>query len=279
MKKMNINKKVMPLLVVLFLQTGAAGAQSAQDTSVLIKEFNRIMGFTAQPYVHYTALTRLSATPVMDPRDSSSFVAEFYKANNDFYSNSSVEELYMEDSLMVQVNKERKTIWVSRVDVDSKDKLSKMPFSTKDALEQVQKNYTITKSVKAENKARLVFETRRGESSTAATKTTITLEYDERSLLPSQLDIDIVLTQPVDEEMNAAFAEDGTDKSKLVKVIGGVEYLVRNQRMSTLFTMIGNDKVKALTKPSYKSVLLYDEVNRQFAAQAGYKEYEVTQTF
>ena len=273
----NYIKSIFCFLLLLF--PALAYCQQETDTAALIMEYNKVMSFTAQPYIHYTTLTKLSANPVLQSQDTASLIGEFFKNNTDLYSNNVKEEMYMQDSLMVSISNDRKTIWLNKVDVDTKDRMNVITPFGKEVQEIMRRNYTISKSSPDGNTSRIVFETRRPQTGAAVGNTRITIDYDSKTYLPRNINIDISMKEPADEETIASLKEEEVDEKKLVKEINGLKYLVRSQSMYIQFTAIKNDKENVMQMPSYDSCLDYNAVTQEFTGKGKYKDYEITKLF
>jgi hypothetical protein len=221
----------------------------------------------------------LNADPVLEEMDTMSMKGVFYKNNTEIYSNNSREEMYLQDSLMVEINNDRKAIWIRKVDVATKENLNLIPVNAKEMLEKFQKDYDISKSQVSEDISRLNFEQRIPEYSTSPTKTSVAVEYYEKGHLPKVIEIIIYMKQPVDEEILQAIREEGIDESKLIKVIDGIKQLFRKQTITIVFTKIDNDAGKLTNMPTYKSSVEFDETTKEFVGKGLYKDYTITKTF
>jgi len=272
-------KKMKCLLVTALLCSCTLYAQQPADTAALIREFSKVMAFTAEPYLYYTTTTRMSAEPVIEAIDTLVVAGEFYKHNTEIYSSNSRHEMYLQDSLMIEINNQSKTIWVRRVDVTTKDNLNVLPLNTKNMIDNFEKNYIISKSRITRELCRLNFEWRKPEHSTSATTTFISIEYSEKTWLPSFIEIEIQLKQPADEEMIAAIKAEGIDESKLIKTINGVKQVLRKQAIRIDFTSISNNMEKTLQIPAYKDNLEFNAERMEFTGKGKYKDYEITKTF
>lgn len=271
--------KMKYLVVAMLFASGTIYAQTSTDTAGLIKEFNKVMSFTAQPYLYYTTITKMSAEPVIEALDTLNMKGEFFKNNMEIYSNNGREEMYLQDSLMIEINNERKTIWVQKVDMATKANLNLLPVNTKEITEQFKKNYSISKSQVSEDVSRLYFEEKKSPYSTSATTTLIVVEYSEKNWLPRSIEITINLKQPVDDEIIEAIRAEGLDEAKLVKTVNGEKQVIRKQKVSIVFTAIENDKEKLAKMPSYKSGFEFDALTMDFIGKGKYRDYEVTKTF
>jgi hypothetical protein len=272
------HNKSIPVFLLLF-SPALAFCQQTTDTAALIMEYNKVMSFTAQPYIHYTTLTQLGASPVLQSQDTASMYGEFFKNNTEIYSNNVREEMYMQDSLMVSINNDRKTIWLNKVDVDTKERMNVITAFGKEVQEIMKRNYIISKQLSSDNISRIFFETRKPQSSIAVNNTRITVAYDNTTFLPRDINIEISMKDPVDEEILAALKEEEVDEKKLVQEIDGVKYLIRKQSMHIQFIDIKNDKDTLVQMPSYNSCLDYNAVTQEYAGKGKYKDYEVTKMF
>jgi hypothetical protein len=274
---MKRNKSI-PFFLLLFSPV-LSYCQQTTDTAALIMEYNKVMSFTAQPYIHYTTLTQLGASPVLQSQDTASMYGEFFKNNTEIYSNNVREEMYLQDSLMVSINNDRKTIWLNKVDVDTKQRMNVITAFGKEVQEIMKRNYIISKQVTSDNTGRIVFETRKPKSSIAINNTRITVAYDNKTFLPQDINIEISMKEPVDEEMLATLKEEEVDEKKLVQEIDGVKYLIRKQSMHIQFINIKNEKEVVVQMPSYTSCLDYNAITQEYAGKGKYKDYEVTKLF
>ncbi len=267
------------LLFVMAVINMTAFCQQAEDTLALITEFKKVMSFTTQQYMHYETITKLSAEPVIESIDTMSIKGEFFKNGTEIYSNNQKEELYMQDSFMVDINNDRKTIWISKVDVSSKEKMNILPLHEKALSDMFKKNFHISKSKINADIYRISFKERIAEYSTSSTSTSITLEYSVQSFLPNFIEIEINLKQPVDEAMIVSLKEEGYDELKLIKEFDGKKYLIRKQVMKILFKEINNEKEHVVKMPSYKDCFEFDLETQEYKAKGFYSGYEITKTF
>ncbi len=277
--KHTMKKNKLYLLVLLLAGCQFICAQKVADTALLIKEFNKVMSFTTNPYVYYTTVSVLNAEPVLQAQDTAILRGQFYKSSTEIYSNNNREEIFLQDSLMVQVNNDRKTIWLNKVDVASKAKMNIQPAGSRELQEILKRNYTISSTTGKNGLATILFETRKQEGSSSTTNTSIALQYDTKTSLPQKMTIDIHLKQPVDEEMLTSLKEQEVDEKKLVQEIEGVKYLVRRQTMEVTFMNISTDEKKIPEMPRYKSVIELDKEKNEYNGTGKYAAYEVTKLF
>lgn len=272
-------RNVKCLVVLLLFNSGQAIAQSSADTSTLLSEFMKVMSFTTKPYLYYSTTTIMSSDPILEITDTSTMKGVFYKNNTEIYSNTGREEMYLQDSLMIEINNDRKSIWVRKVDVPTKDNLNQMPANTKDLLDLVQKGFLIRKERISDEVSRLYFTESKPVYSTSATTTFITLDYSEKTLLPRLITISIELKQPITEEEIQAIHAEGYDETKLIKIVDGKKEILRKQKVSIAFTEINSDREILEKMPLYKSNFRLDTITADFTGMGKYKDYEVTKTF
>lgn len=263
------------ILILLFLFF-IAGAK-AQDTTALLKEFNKVMSFAVQPYVHYIAYTKMEAVPVMQPEDTLNMQGEFYKNETSLYYSNRQEEMFLEDSFFIQINHDRKSIWISRLDVDTKEKMNVIPLSNKKLHELFLKKYTISKTEVNENSNRLNFESKQHSDSLPEIMVNIALQYSRKKFMPEQWEMNVKMKQAITEEMAQQFKSQGAEQ--VVKSINGNNYFMRDQHVTVTFGSIDNSKEKAMQMPSWKQKLDYNTNSNEFSAKNMYSDYEITKTF
>jgi hypothetical protein len=273
-----MNKKNNILLLTLLALPLISFCQQATDTAAIIKAYTKVMAFTSEPYLYYHSITKMDAMPVLEQRDTATLVGDFYKDSMAIYSNSGVEEMYLQDSLMLQINNDRKTIWISKVEA-STQKQSPMPIGNKEIQSLLNQHYLISQIALNSHTNKIVFESHKRNDSTTKTYTNISLEYDPNTFLPQSMLILASMKQPMSEEMLTSLKEQQVDETKLVKEINGVKYMVRTQQMLISFMGIENNKDKIQKMPSYRTCVMYNKEKDAFNGQGKYEDYEVTKLF
>jgi hypothetical protein len=269
------NKIIILLLTGIAIQVNV----NAQDTSAMLKEFNKVMSFSVQPYVHYTAFTKMEASPLLQPEDTMSTRGEFYKNETNLYYSNQKEEMYMEDSFFIQINHDRKSIWISKVDVETKDKMNILPLSSKNMQELFRKNYTISKTAVNEQTSRLNFETKQYFDSISVVLVNIGLQYSGKNFIPQLLEMNVSMKQKITDEQLEQFKTQGTDIRKAIQTIDSSNYFVRSQRVTVIFEAVNNLKEKAMQMPSWKEKINYNITENEFSGKGIYIDYEITKTF
>ena len=266
------------LTIIIFSCACSASAQRGVDTTELLKEFTKVMSFTSQPYLHYKAITKMNAVPILEATDTLTLFGEFYKDNINFYSNNVKEEIYLHDSMMVEINNDRKTIWLRKADMIGREKMNLLPTNLTGMLERFKNHYIVSKSKVGEDICRLKFAERKPVYSSSATQTLISIDYSEKTFLPKLIEVTISMKQPVNEEILAAVEQESFDKSKLIQRIDGIDYVMRKQIMSISFIEMDNEKEKILKMPVYMSAIQLTE-SGEYIAKGLYEDYEITKTF
>lgn len=263
---------------LLATATQFAYGQTDSDKAVYAANYGKVMAFVKQPYLHYTTVTTMKSVPVFESKDTATLAGEFFKYLDNFYSNNGLEEIYVQDTVLVRINHERKTIWISRVDRDAKKTLDLLPSGSSDIKERLLKTYTITELVLPDNLIRIDFAANQNTDSKATT-TSIWLEYNSKNFLPTTLQIMAKMQQPAEPEILAELEKNQIDSRALIIVKDSSRLLVRTQQLKVEFKNINYGEAVAGKMPSWKTVLDYDAGNNQFIATAAYSEYEVTPTF
>jgi hypothetical protein len=266
------------LILILSFAVVKATAQD-KDTTAMLKDFNKVMSFGAEPYLHYTAVTKISSYPVMQKEDTLTTNVEYYKNESNYYSGTQREELYIEDSLYIEVNHNRKTIWVSTVNDDIKKNMNKLPIKNKEWQALFKRDYTISQAAINKTTSRLNFKTVQKLDSLSQIVVNIGLQYASKNYMPQIMEMDVNARQAIAEETVQQLKDNGTNTSQLVQKIAGISYMIRNQKLTMEFSNMDNSKEKARQMPSWKDKLDYDEATKEFTAKEKYSDYEVTKTF
>ena len=274
-----MNKIKIGLFCLLVFSGKTMYGQTAADTAAMVNEFSKVIAFTAQPSLYFSTIIKTDAAPVLEPQDTLTSAGIFYKNNTELYYKNGQEAAYLQDSFFIQVNQNRKTIWINKVDVASKEKMNVLPLNDQKVQELFRKRYTIQQSVLNRGESRLYFVTRKKADSSTTITTSITLEYSHKDYLPKLMQMDIHMQQPLSDDLLDALKNDNIDDTKLIQIIGGEKYLVRTQKVSVVFSEINNTKQKAMQMPLWKDILDFRETEQEFTAKGVYEGYEVTKMF
>ncbi len=267
------------LLCFLIVINISSFSQTTADTAGLVTEFGKVMSFATQPFLYCTTFATINSSPVLEEQDTLSYQGVYYKYLEDLYYNNGREELYLQDSFMIQINHTRKSIWISKVDMASKGRMDFLPVNSKQVQELFRKKYTITKSRLNGNASRFDLIARQSMYASTAVTTTMGLEFETESHSPLLMEIMMRMQQPVTDETFTFLVNENTENSKLLQTIDGINYLVRLQNIVVAFSDINNTKEAAGKMPSWKKILDFDDGVKEFIARELYKDYEVTKTF
>jgi hypothetical protein len=264
------------LILLLSFVVVKASAQD-KDTTAMLKDFNKVMSFGAEPYLHYTAVIKIASWPVMQHEDTMTTNVEYYKNEGNYYSGTPQEELYIEDSLYIEVNHKRKTIWVSTVNDDIKKNMARLPMKNKEWQALFKRDYTISQVVINKTASRLNFKTVQKLDSLSQIVVNIGLQYAAKNFMPQVMEMDVNARQAIAEETVQQLK--GTGNIRLMQTIEGINYLVRKQKLTMEFSNLDNSKEKARQMPGWKDKLEYNAATQVFTAKEKYIEYAVTKTF
>lgn len=274
-----MSKKMSLFIVTTMLCLVFSGySQPSADTAALIKEFNKVLAFTVRPFLYYSTITKMNAVPVLGVEDTGSKRGEYYKNGDNIYYSNQKDEIFLEDSFLVQVNHDHKTIWISKVDKDVKEKMNVLPLTNKNVSEIFRKNYSISRTALGNGVARLNFETK-GGSGISGVKTQIRLEFNENDFLPRKMEIEVNMQEPAEDELLELLRNEGVDAMQTVQVIDNEKYIIRKQQLTIIFSDMDTSREKAFQAPTWKGILDFNSSGAVFTGKGIYKEYEVTKTF
>lgn len=257
----------------------AMQAQSSVDTTAIIKTYNKVMSFANKPYVHYTTLSKMQAQPILEAKDTMQIIGEFFKADTDMYYKNGDEEVYIQDSFMVKINHNRKSILVAKLDKNAKEQLGKSTANMKPFNEAMRKQFIVSTSTLENGDSKLSLQSKI-QPIQRPTSTTIDLVYSSDDLLPKSMTVVIKLSQPATEEVLGMIKEQGLKTSDLLQTIDGKQYVIRSQTVQSNFSNIQDTKEAVADMPKWTDCLQYDSTNKTFSAKAeAIKEYDISITF
>ena len=253
---------------------------NAQDTTAMVKDLNRVLAFAVQPYLYYKSTTKMEATPILQPEDTATIKSEYYKNGTNIYSTNSIEDIYLEDSFYVEINHNRKTIIIRKVDVATKVKMNQLPLDNKIMQDLFRKNYTISRNEINKNTGKINFESVQKPDSLSTITMLIGLEYDTKMYLPIKLIMSVVAKQQIEEENVQELQNQGTVTKDLIQKEGDRVFMNRKQKMTMSFDGLDNSKQKVAQMPSWKTELFYDKKTNDFTVKnLKYTDYEITRSF
>jgi hypothetical protein len=221
----------------------------------------------------------MEASPVLQAEDTLSIKGEFYKNGTNLYYSNEKEEMYMEDSFLIQVNHIKKSIWISKVDVASKENMNLLPLNKKEMEDLFRKKYVISKTTLSSATEELNFAATQFFDSISMVVVNIALDYSGKTFLPALLKMNVKMKQVLEEEQVAQLKNEGKNAAKALEKIGDRDYLVRNQGVTVSFIDIDNSKEKAMQIPQWQEKINYDKETNEFKGKGTYSDYEIVKTF
>ncbi len=264
-----------PLLLMIIFSFQSSYSQT--DTNNIINDFAKVMGFASQSDIFYNTNIKMFSVPVMQTQDTMNFSGIFYKKGESVYAQSGNEETFLQDGFLIKINKERKSIWISKTDENIIEELTQKKI-TKQVIELFRNRYNIEKTLSG-SVANISFDTKSVEDYSNSYKTRISLQYDIKDYLPKSIEIEMILKEEADDELKAALISEGINVESLSQKIDGKEFFVRTQKMTLSFDNISTKSSIVQTIPSWKSYIKYDESKRNFIGIGMYSEYEITKLF
>lgn len=244
------------ILTIIVIGIASISYCQKADTLSLVSDLNKVMSFAVKPYLYYRTVIKNESIPVLQTTDTLTLHGLFYKNTTDIYYGTEHDEMYLIDSLLYRVNHPRKSVWISKVNVNSKENLDVLPLSKSLNKEALIKNYTIKRTVVDKNTLRFDLSPKRKSN----TETFIVLEYDPKTDLPKLLQVEIRAKEPVDDEAITSLQSDSINVSSLIKEIDNKKFMVRTQRISVRFLEISNSKEKASQMPVFKEYASYEVI-------------------
>jgi hypothetical protein len=276
---MNMRQKAIYFLILLFLAL-AGHAQHASDTAAAIRQLDKVMSFATQPYLYYNTVTTLRYGPMAGGRDSGSTLhSRFFKVGDDLYYGNEVEETFLQDSLLIRVNHNRKAIILSKVDITTKKNLDLLPLSRQTVRKMFRQQFTISQPETEGDTGRIVMHSHERMVMRALAGTDIEVLYDKATSLPTLLKTTYRIRQEPSEEMVSTLQNRGYDMTKMATEDNGGKSLIITETAAIRFYSIGMEKDKAMTMPSWKEEILFDNASGTFMGKGACAGYEVMKTF
>jgi hypothetical protein len=265
--------------LVLLIGSQAGMAQPPIDTTAVIGEFNEVMAFAVQPYLHYTSLTTLRTPAMSGSADTGSVLhGEFYKYGDELYYGNEREETFLQDSLMIRINHDRKSIWISKVDVSTKKNMDVLPLKNVDRQKLLRDRYTIGKMPERGDTESIVIRPQAGRVGGLSAGKEILIEYT-REKTPLLMKVTLQSRQPSSPQAIQALQAKGFNVKQMMEDDNGVPALVMTQTMTVRFGAVEATKEKVMAMPRWKDRIGYDPVAGTYSGKGGYSGYHVIKTF
>lgn len=266
------------LFICLYLQTDAQIGKTI-DTAAIIKTYNKVLSFANKPFVYYTTISTMQASPVLASTDTIPITGVFYKAASDLYYKNGNEELYLQDSLLVKINHARKSILIAKVDDEAKEQLKNHNTNLKPLQEAIRKQFTITSAVLNNSVAKISLESKK-QPLDKPISTHIELEYNPNNFMPISMTVAFKLAQPASVELLTMYKEQGIEIDRLLQNIDGQVYIIRSQIVKSHFNQIQANKEAVAEIPKWTQCLTYDVANNTFIPKiTAMNDYDMSITF
>ena len=273
MKK--IRKNIL-LSLALFAGLTAFGQQ---DTASMITDFNKVMAFSVQPYLHYKAAMKMSSTPIIQAEDTLSTESEFYKNLNNICFRNSLGEMFIADSLFIEIDKRHKKITLSRIDENTLKKMNVLPLNSKEMRELFKQRYTISRNGSPGSMNKLNFSSKQSQDSTMSVVLNIGLQYSVKDYLPEVIEMSIDMKQQLSgDDIQQMIAEDPASK-QMVHTENGTDYLKRTQKVTITFGDIDNTEFSVAKMPNWKENINYNLSTGELTPTGIYSDYEIIKNF
>ena len=266
------------MIFLLLAISCRALAQPAADTAAVIREFDDVMAFAVQPYVHFTSVMALHSGPMLPPGDTGRILhSNFYKYEDNLYYGNEQEEMYLQDSLMIRVNHRQKVIQISKVDVSTKKNMDILPLKRADRQRLLRNRYTIAKMPDRGDTGVIVIRPQAGRSAGQSMNTEILMEYTKSSHLP--LLMRMTTLQRTSEAMSGALKANGFDVVHMSEERDGIRSLIMTQTASMRFETMETAKETARHMPLWTDKIAYDPMSGNYMGKGDYSDYRIIKTF
>lgn len=268
------------LLLLPVIAACCVQGQRPSDTTALIKEFNQVMSFSVQPYLHYSSVISLYRSPMTDTTGKNNVLHnEFYKVLDDLYYGNEQEEFYLQDSLMVRINHARKLIQLSKVDVASKKKVDVLPLKKNDMQKMLRERCILSGAPLQGDTEQIIIQSPERQSPQGFMSSDMAVKYERGTHLPVQMELSMHVRQDETEQMVEVLKAEGFDVRKMELEKDGKMTLTMTQTASVYFGNIEMTKTKAEQMPLWTASVTYDEASGNFSGKGRCEGYEVIKTF
>lgn len=262
----------------MFISHFGAGQKSA-DTTDLIAELGDVLAYSRRPDIRLLTETKLSASPILYPTDTAFLKGEFARFEGRIYSSNGNDELFVEDSIMVQVNKERKSIWLTKINPDLYSGDYQFNKIDKSVLKGIRDGRLIRKSAIDNKRSKFTVEDKQDTIQAASVFNKLEVLYNNQTKLPEKILITVSMQENLDDNMREIISEECLDSTALIKSFNGKRVVVRQQTMEIKFSSVENYNPKNKNCPLRSAVVQYNAVKDQYMAIGVYRDYEVRKLF
>jgi hypothetical protein len=269
--------------VILVLMLGAvspAEAQHVRDTISVIRDFNDVMAFTVQPYVYFSSTTSLITGPMRNGRDSVTRLhGKFYKCGEDMYYGTEAEELFVQDSLMIQIDHHRKAIMIRRIDMATKKNIDLLPLKKPDLQKLLRGHYLIGETPAGGDTAVISIRSQPGMVLMQGRSSEMRVEFIKDTHLPLIMEVIMGIRQDGSEQTRNLLKKQGFNVEKMKDSLNGARFFVMNETAAVRFDEVAMTREQAMQMPLWTERLAYDRTAGQFRGTGDCAGYAVTKTF
>jgi len=257
-----------------------AFAQKKGDTTAMIREFNQVMAFAIQPYLHYNSVVSLRSGPMMDTAKAGNILHnEFYKILDDLYYGNEREEIFLQDSLMVRISHSRKMIQVNKVDMATKKKIDILPLKNADMQRMLRERCTLSTMPDEGDTGQIIIRSNERRTPQGFASSEMVLAYHRGSHLPLLMEINMHMRNEATEQMADMFRANGFNVAKMEMEKDGKKSLETTETVSVVFREIEVAKDKAGQMPLWRDRVNYDANSNNYSGRGRCEGYEVIKTF
>lgn len=268
-----INKLVKVLYFLLF----ALSVQAQTDSIEILNNFTKVMSFAQQPFVTYQMDMNIKSSPDLS-KTVSSHKGVYKKNGTSVYFNNGIEEILVKDSLMLRVNHDRKSIWVSKM---NKEQLNNLTGGTPD-INQIaalmQKRYKVSQSAENEFENKIILETENNVYEGQSVK--MFVRYNNLNKTPSQIQFEFGTKEELTDELMAMIKEsDAIDPTNLIVKEGGIQYIQFKQIIETNIKNISFELADVSVMPVWNEYIIIDQEKGEMTGAKQFSAYEVTRLY
>jgi hypothetical protein len=266
--------------VFLLAAVAPVHAQHVRDTVNVIRDFNDVMAFTIQPYVYFSSTTSLMTGPMRNGRDSITRLhGKFYKLGEDMYYGTEAEELFLQDSLLVRIDHNRKTITVQRLDMTTKKNIDLLPLKRPDLQKLLRAHYMIGETPAGGDTAVISIRSQPGIMRAPRRSSEMRIEFKKDSHLPLFMEVLMRVPQEGSEQTAYLLKQQGFNVDKMKDTLNGVLCFVMNETAAIQFDEVAATREQAMQMPLWTGKLSYNRNANQFTGTGTCAGYAVTKTF
>ena len=280
LEKYKIMLRSLSILFLLSVTSQGLYAQADEDTSAVIREFDNLMAFATQPHLHYSFVLALHSGPMLPPADTGQILhGNFYKSGDDLYYGTEQDETYLQDSLMIVVDRRREMIQINRVDVATKKNMDLLPLAKKKRQKLFRNEYTISKMPDQGDTGTMVMRSHPIRTGARITTAEILTQYSKSGQVPLLMRLTTEVRQQQSPQILQMLRTSGYDVQQMSVDQGGIRSLLVSSTMSMRYGTMDTTEATAQRMPWWKDRIAYDPRTGNFSGKGECRGYRVIKTF